>query len=79
MPDFRLWRESDDTWYGPVNARDDAHAVAIFSQQLGVTLTLEEGPMVAAYMMARREPQEGATWAKAPDIPVWAKEITQPN
>ena len=81
MPYYRLWQQSDDTWHGPVNARDDAHAVAIFSEQLDVSLTLEEGPMVATYMMARRDRQEPpkATWAKPPDIPVWVKEPSSPN
>ena len=79
MPDYRLWRESDDGWSESVNARDDAHAVAIFSEQLGITLTLEQGPMVATYMMARRDRQEGATWAKKPTIPVWVKDPIRSN
>ncbi len=81
MPYYRLWRQPDNTWHGPVNARDDGHAVAIFSEQLGITLTLEEGPLVATYMMARRDRQEPerATWAKDPDIPVWVKDPAPSN
>lgn len=73
MPDYTLWREADNSDHGPVHARDDAHAVAIFSKQLGTNLTLEEGPSVATYMMRRRDRQEGATWEKPPGIPVWEK------
>lgn len=73
MPDYTLWRQADNTTHGPVNARDNAHAVAVFSGQLGINLTLEEGPNVATYMMARRDRQEGAAWARPPDIPVWEK------
>ncbi len=81
MPDYRLWRRSDNTWHGPVNARGDAHAVAIFSEQLGITFTLEEGPLAATYMMARRDRQEPgkATWAKGPDIHVWVKDLAPSN
>lgn len=78
MPYYRLWRESDNTWHGPVNARDDAHAVAIFSEQLNLMLTLEEGPMVATYMMARKDSTE-PEWAKPPSIPVWVKELDPSN
>ena len=74
MPDYRLWRESDNTWHGPVNARDDAHAVFVFGEQFGTTLTLEERAMMAPYMMARRDNQGRAAWAKDPDIPVWGKD-----
>lgn len=74
MPDYRLWRESDNTWHGLVNARNDAHAVVVFREQLGITLTLEEGAMMATHMMARRDKQGSAAWAKDPDIPVWEKD-----
>ncbi len=81
MPYYRLWRQPDNTWHGPVNARDDAHAAAIFSEQLGITLTLEEGPLVATYMMARRDRQDPgeAEWAKDPDIPVWVTDPAPSN
>ncbi len=69
MPYYRLWRQSDNTWHGPVNARDHAHAVAIFSEQLNITLTLEEGPAAPPYMMGRVEKEVG--WTKKPDIAVW--------
>ena len=75
MPDYRLWCEADNEYFDPEHARDDAHAVAIFSQRLGVSLTLQEGPFVSTYMMARRDRPEGdgPPWVKYPDIPVWVK------
>ena len=81
MPYYRLWRQSDNTWYGPVNAREDPHAVAIFSEQLDIMLTLEEGSAAPSYMMAGRDRQDPgeATWAKDPDIPVWAKDPAPSN
>ena len=81
MPYYRFWRQSDNKWHGPVKVRDDAHAVAIFSEQLDITLTLEEGPAAPPYMMAhknRPEP-EGPVWANDPDIPVWPKDPSLSN
>ena len=77
MTIYSLWQESDNTTLDGVEARDDAHAVAIFSRQLGVELTLDEGPAAAAYMMRRTENE--AHWAKAPDIPVWVKAPAPPK
>ena len=52
-----------------VDARNDEEAVAKFSGQLGVNLTLEEGPAVPEYMMGRIP--SDARWAKPEDIPVY--------
>ena len=81
MPIYSLWQESDDTTLDGIEARDDAHAVAIFSRKLSVELTLDEMPAGAPYMMRRIEKEEAAKaqWAKAPDIPVWAKVPTLSN
>ncbi len=81
MPIYSLWRESDNTTIDGVEARDDAHAVAIFSRQLDVELTLDKGPAVATYMMRRTEREEAlkARWLKAHDILVWAKMPSPPN
>jgi len=49
------------------------HAIAIFGQNLDITFTLEEGPMVPGYMMARKDTADAA-WAKPPEIPVWVVE-----
>jgi len=80
MPEYRLW-QPDDTWLDSVHARDDETAVAEFSKQLGITLTLNEGPMVATYMMARRDSTEShvATWTKPPEIPVWVENLDRSN
>ncbi len=77
MPIYRLWRASDDTTFDDVDARDNAHAIAMFSQQLDMAFTLEEGPNVAPYMMGRIAKEVG--WTKAPDIPVWVKEPRPSN
>ena len=73
MPRYTLWRESDNSTHGPIEARDDVHAIAIFGQNLDITFTLEEGPMVPGYMMARKDTADAA-WAKPPEIPVWVVE-----
>ena len=77
MPMYSLWRESDNKTFAPVEARDNTHAVAIFCQQLGVELTLDEGPAAPPYMMGRRG--KAPAWTKPPDIPVWVKEPAQSN
>jgi len=78
MPYFSLWRESDNTWHGTVNARDAAHAVAMFSEKMRIAFTLEEGSMVPGYMMARKDSPEPG-WGKPPDIPVWVKDADPAN
>ena len=81
MPYYTLWRAADDKTYDSISARDNAHAVAIYSEKLGIPFTLEEGPTVATYMMARKERRDPAeaTWAKPPDIPVWVEDTEPPN
>lgn len=77
MPKYRLWRVSGNKTFDPVEARDDRHAIAILSDQLGVELTLDEGPAGAPYMMGCRG--KAAAWTKKPDIPVWIKEPDSSN
>ncbi len=68
MPIYRLWRQSDDKTFEK-DARDDEHALAVFGQELGVTLTLAEGPAAPPYMMGRIEKE--VNWTKKPDIAVY--------
>ena len=71
MPWYRLWRQSDNKTFDDKNARDGEHALELFGQELGVTLTLTEGPEDAGppYMMGRKENE--VAWTKKPDISVW--------
>ena len=73
MPKYMMWSEVDNKEDGPVDARDDAEAVAKLSAEMGVSFTLEEGPKVAKYMMRRIDGQ-GPQWAGSPTIPVWVRE-----
>ncbi len=66
---YRLWRESDDKSLDDIEARDDEHALGVFGQQLGVTLTLTAGPAAPQYMMGRIK--KWASWTKKPDIAVY--------
>ena len=68
MPIYRLCRESDNEEFD-AEARDNEHAVSVFTEKLGVGLTLEEGPAGPQYMMGRI-PQD-VHWAKPLNIPVW--------
>ena len=68
MPIYRLQRQSDDKTFEK-DARDDEHALLVFGQLLGVTLTLTEGPAAPPYMMRRIEKE--MSWTKPPDISVW--------
>ncbi len=68
MAIYRLWRVSDDKTFDK-DARDDEHAVVVFGELLGVTLTLEEGPAAPPYMMGRIEKE--VSWTKNPDIAVY--------
>ena len=77
MPAYSLWRVSGNKTFDPVEARDDRHAIAILSDQLGVELTLDEGQAAPPYMMGRLEKE--VNWTKKPDIPVWVKEPDSPN
>ena len=69
MSIYRLWRESDDKSFDDIEAHDDEHALEVFRQQLGITLTLTEGPAAPQYMMGRIEKE--AAWTKRPDIAVY--------
>ena len=71
MPWYRLWRQSDNKMFDDKNARDEKHALELFGQGLGVTLTLTESPTDAGppYMMGRIEKEVG--WTKKLDISVW--------
>ena len=40
----RLWRQSDDKTFDDKSARDEEQALELFGQELGVPLTLTEGP-----------------------------------
>ncbi len=68
---YRLWRQSDNKTFDDKNARGEEHALELFGQELGVSLTLTEGSADAApsYMMVRMEKEGG--WTKKPDIAVW--------
>ena len=81
MPIYSLWREHDDRTFDGEEARDAAHAVGIFSQKLGIELTLKEGPAAPSYMMrlVERHDPMNPRWVKAPDIPVWVKEPSPSN
>ncbi len=67
MPIYRLWRQSDDKTFEK-DARDDEHALAVFGQELGVTLTFE-GSAAPQYMMGCIKKE--ASWTKKPDIAVY--------
>ncbi len=69
MSIYRLWRDSDDKSFDDIEARDDEHALEVFGQQLGITLTLKEAPAAPQYMMGRIE--KWASWTKKPDIAVY--------
>ena len=71
MPWYRLWRQSDNKTFDDKNARDEEHALELFGQELGVPLTLTEGPAAPPYMMGRIEKEVG--WTKKPDIAVYEK------
>ena len=70
MAIYRFWRVSDAKSFDDIEARDDEHALEVFGQQRGVTLTpLTEGPAAPQYMMGRIEKE--AAWTKKPDIAVY--------
>jgi hypothetical protein len=66
---YRLWRESDNKSFDDIEARDSEHALEVFGQLLGITLTLKEAPAAPQYMMGRIEKWAG--WTKKPDIAVY--------
>ena len=72
MPDFELWIEDGNRTLPPVHARNDEHAAAIYGEQLGLHLTLEDQD-VGAYGMLRVTVQKKAHWAERHTIPVWNK------
>ena len=74
MSSYSLWQPDNTTVEG-VEACDDAHAVAIFSERIGVELTLDEVVGGVTYMMRREQAQDPdkPQWVKPHDIPVWVK------
>ena len=82
MSIYSLWRERDNTTFDGEEAHDAAHAVDIFSQKLGIELTLKKGPAAPSYMMrlvVERHDPMNPRWVKAPNIPVWVKEPSPSN
>ncbi len=73
MAIYRLWRASNGKSFDDIEARDNEHALEVFGQLLGITLTLTEGLAAPQYMMGRIE--KGAAWTKRPGIAVY--EISQ--
>ena len=69
MPKYRLWRQWDNKTFDDKEARDEKHALELFGQELGVSLTLTEVHAAPPYMMGRIEKEVG--WTKKPDIAVW--------
>ncbi len=69
MPWYRLLRQSDNKTFDDKNARDEEHALELFGQELGVSLTLTEVHAAPPYMMGRIEKE--VNWAKKPDIAVY--------
>jgi hypothetical protein len=69
MPWYELWENGEHTLES-VSAKDPADAVAIFGEQLGLRLTLEDQGDVAPYML--REIEANAGWSeRRPKIAVW--------
>ena len=68
MAIYRIWRQSDNETFD-MEARDDEHAVKVFGELLGVTLTLAEGPAAPPYMMGLIE--KDVSWTKKPNIAVY--------
>ncbi len=68
MAIYALWRVSDNKTFEK-DARDDEHAVVVFGELLGITLTLAEVTAAPPYMMVLIEKE--ASWTKKPDIAVY--------
>jgi hypothetical protein len=71
MAIYRLRREVDGHTFDDVDASNAEHALAIFSRQTGVALTLNPGPAAPQFMMGLIE--KGLHWAKPLDISVWER------
>ena len=81
MAIYKLWRQRDNEEFVGEEARDAVHAAAIFSQKVGVELTLKEGDAAPDYMMRlveKRDPMN-PSWAPPPNISVWIKEPSPSN
>jgi hypothetical protein len=74
MPDYVLWIVEGDQEFPSVHARNDEHAVAIYSEQLGIRLTLEDQDLGAYGMLRKRLRETDRYSANKPDIPVWRKD-----
>jgi hypothetical protein len=73
MPDYELWIEHGYRTLESVHAKNRAHAAAMYAEQLGLHLTLEDQDD-GAYGMLRETIRTGtAHWAERHDIPVWCK------
>jgi hypothetical protein len=70
MPYYELWIVDGNRTLPSVSARDEKHAVAIFGEQLGLLLTMEDQD-VAPYAMLRETREREAHWVGRPEIPVW--------
>ena len=71
MPLYKLRRVIDQEEFEG-DARDDNHALAVFGQLLGVSLSLE-GPAAPEYVMGRVRTNE-VHWAGPLEIPVFEAE-----
>jgi hypothetical protein len=61
MPIYRI-RQERDTTTCECDASSPGDAIAVFSELLGITLTLTEGPAAPDYMMGRVE--RGPHWGE---------------
>ena len=69
MAIYRLWRQSDNRTFADIEARNAEHAVAVFGEKLGATLTLEEGQAAPQYMLAQID--KSVSFTTPPGILVW--------
>ena len=73
MPDYELWIVEGDRTLPTVHAKNAAHAVAMYGEQLGLHLTLED-PDYGPYGMLRETIRTGtARWVERHDLPVSCK------
>jgi hypothetical protein len=73
MPWYELWIEEEDQTLPSVNARDPGEAVSMYSEQLGLDLTLEDEG-VGIYGGLRVSTQTEARFVdRRPTISVWIK------
>ena len=73
VPDYELWIAEGNKTLDTIHARNAAHALAMYGEQLGLHLTLDDQDDAAYGMLRETSRTETPRWAERHNVPVWSR------